>query len=208
MKSICLNYTCIVLLSVILMGCDGVTSLLQDSLEINVSKLHCNDDGTQLRWDENRIWNRNEACYETFNTNDVQSSVLQFGSKSIVVSEHRNEIIVTDAYSHGNYGKHVSGWSRRLQCAAVIPVRDANFLFVIKGYRTYHNYSRIHVFNEDFTCCCEKEIMGRSWRIMGVSSESNGTSIFLKNKENGECIKIVVATQAIEGQAPSNNKLF
>lgn len=179
---------CIVSISVNLISCVCVSCLSQDSLRINIIKWNSNDGGNHLGCDENQIWNRNPTYYESFNTNDVQSGMLQFGSKSILVREHRNKIIVTDAYTHSNYVEHVSGWSKRLQCAAVVPFRGTNFLFVIKGYRTYHNYSRIHIFNEDFNCCGEKEINGRNWEIMGVSCKDDCASILMRQYE--ECVMV------------------
>ena len=169
MKLIPFDYMCIVLISVNLIVCGCGTSLSQDSLRINIIAMHSIDDSSHLAYNENQIWNRDGTDYVSFNTNDVQTDMLQFGSKSIIVRQHRNKIIVADAYTHSNYVDHVSGWSKRLQCAAVVPVCGTNFLFVIKGHRTYHNYSRIHVFNDDLICCCEKEISGRSWLInLGV----------------------------------------
>ena len=195
MKLIPFDYMCIVLISVNLIVCGCGTSLSQDSLRINIIAMHSIDDSSHLAYNENQIWNRDGTDYVSFNTNDVQTDMLQFGSKSIIVRQHRNKIIVADAYTHSNYVDHVSGWSKRLQCAAVVPVCGTNFLFVIKGHRTYHNYSRIHVFNDDLICCCEKEISGRSWRIMDISCEGDHTSIFLKNGENDECVKIIIDHQ-------------
>lgn len=132
----------------------------------------------------NQVWNYDRGRdHESFYGRNgiVRSAPVIMGSRVVEVRNERNNIVIRDIKTGRNLATHIAGWSGILQCVGVINVQGKSYLFVIKGVATYKNYSRIHVFNDEFKCCYETNIEGRTWQIEDIGCNGDVPFVGIKN---------------------------
>ncbi|MCR5414974.1 MAG: hypothetical protein K6F50_09665 [Kiritimatiellae bacterium] len=161
-----------------------------------------------------RVWNDNipyeERERRQYKLRDgttiaSESAPLRFGTNTVCVAVAGTGdgayIQIADSMfkTTSILGRHRAGWGYILPCAASFGSGDEERLVVVKAPRTYHNSSRVYVFNQDFKCVWESEeiVDRRGWRA--VVSPSHPDSVFLYNKhvacyrlvrmEGPECMK-------------------
>ncbi len=134
--------------------------------------------------EDNQVWNYDrDRDHKSFYGDNgiVRSAPVIMGSRVVEVRKERNNIVIRDIKTKRILATHMAGWSSFLQCVGVINVQGKSYLFVIKGVATYKNYSRIHVFNDEFKCCYETNIEGRTWQIENIGCNGDVPFVGIKN---------------------------
>ena len=145
---------------------------------------------------DGRVWNDNvsheERMRRRYKLRDgttivSESSPLRFGTNTVCVAvaatSEGDYIQIADSMFKSTeiLGRHRAGWGYILPCAAAFGNGENERLVVVKAPRTYHNWSRVYVFDQSFKCVWESEgIEDRGgWRA--VLSPSHPDSVFLYN---------------------------
>lgn len=152
--------------------------------------------------DSDKIWNMPYQIERR--PHDEQGNSLSgkvcFNGRTIWVREDRNLLVFAD--EQGDFMSHPGGWSRLLQCVAVVRHADRELLVVVKGYRTYYNYSLIHVFDADFNCIWEGEVYGRGLRVTKIEEEASNVVVYLEYfcpcSNLSDYSKVVIEAEAFE----------
>ena len=132
-------------------------------------------------------WRRRQYKLRDGTTIASESSPLRFGTNTVCVAvagtREGDYIQIADSMfkTVEILGRHRAGWGYILPCAAAFGSDAEERLVVVKAPRTYHNWSRVYVFDQNFKCVWEsEEIEGRGgWRT--VVSPSYPDSVFLYN---------------------------
>lgn len=141
----------------------------------------------------NQVWNYDRGRdHESFYGRNgiVRSAPLIMGDRVVEVRVDRNKMVIYDSEAKRTLATHTAGWSSILQCVGVVSVQGKSYLLVIKGVATYKNYSRIHVFNDEFKCCYETNIEGRTWQIEDIGCNGDVPFVGIKNTCSGRILRI------------------
>lgn len=146
---------------------------------------------------DSRVWNDNVPYEERerrrYKLRDgttiaCESSPIRFGTNTVcvAVASHNGKtcIQIVDSVFKATaiFGRHGAGHGWIMPCAASFGSGEDERLVVVKAPRTYHNWSQVYVFDQNFKCVWESEEIEvrRGWRA--VVSPSHPDSVFFYNK--------------------------